>query len=168
MTFEELLKKTLKLEGGLKVHKNPTEPAITYAGIYRKAHPEWEGWKYIDRGETPPFELIKNFYYENFYKPLEPIESSAIRAAIFDMAVNAGLRTAIKLAQRVVGVTPDGIVGPKTAQALNSYGEDNFLRDYTLSRIAFYTELANREPKRYALYLRGWVNRALEVLKWAS
>ena len=54
MTFEKALEKVLQLEGGLKLHKNPTENFETYAVIYRKAHPNWEGWKYLDRGLEPP------------------------------------------------------------------------------------------------------------------
>jgi len=166
--FKDALAKVLELEGGLKLHRNPTEDAETYAGIYRKAHPEWEGWIYIDRGELPPFELVEKFYYDNFYKPLEKVESEKIRDLLFEAAVNMGIRQAVKLAQRVLGVKADGILGPITLSALNSADPEDFVKDYTLARIAFYTALANRNPSRYGLYLRGWINRTLEALSWVS
>jgi len=168
VAFKEVLQKVLELEGGLKLHRNPTEQAETYAGIYRKAHPEWEGWRYIDKGEMPPFELVEKFYYENFYKPFEGIESEKIKDILFETAVNVGVKQAVKLAQRVLGVKTDGILGPKTLSALNSVNPEEFIKDFTLARIAFYTALANKNPKRYALYLRGWINRALEAMSWAS
>jgi len=169
MSFDEILKQVLKFEGGLKLHKNPTEDMETYAGIYRKAHPEWEGWKWIDRGERPPFDLVKQFYYENYYKPFENIENDKVRALLFETAVNLGVRQAVKIAQRLLGLSTDGIIGPKTLKALNSVNPDDFLRDYTLARIAFYTSLANKNPKRYGIYLRGWINRALEAMSlWVS
>ncbi|WP_457679454.1 putative peptidoglycan-binding domain-containing protein [Thermovibrio sp.] len=167
MAFKEALKKVLQLEGGLKLHKNPTEDLETYAGIYRKAHPEWDGWQYIDRGEIPPFELVESFYYNNFYKPFEKVESEKIRDLLFETAVNLGIRQTVKLAQKVLGVPADGILGPITLNALSVNPED-FARDFTIARIAFYTALANRNPRRYGLYLRGWVNRALEALSWVS
>jgi lysozyme family protein len=166
--FKETLEKVLQFEGGLKLHRNPTEDAETYAGIYRKAHPEWEGWAYIDRGKLPPFELVEKFYYDNYYKPFEAVKSDKIRDLLFETAVNTGLRQAIKLAQRVLGVKADSILGPITLSALNSIKPENFVKDYTLARIAFYTALANRNPRRYGIYLRGWINRTLEALSWVS
>jgi len=168
MTFEKVLKKVLELEGGLKLHKNPTENFETYAGIYRKAHPEWDGWKYIDKGLKPPFELVKNFYYENYWKPFEEVKDERIKALLFETAVNLGVRQTVKLAQKVLGVNVDGILGPKTLSALNSVNPEDFIRDFTLARVAFYTALANKNPKKYSIYLRGWINRTLEALSWAS
>ena len=169
MSFEKALNKVLQLEGGLTLHKNPTEKAETYAGIYREEHPNWEGWTYIEKGLTPPFELIKNFYYENFYKPFEKIENENIRDLLFEFSVNASLRTAVKLLQKVVGAKPDGIIGEKTLEKLNQYltenTEEDFIKDFTLARIAFYTSLANKNPKRYGIYLRGWINRSLKALE---
>ena len=170
MSFEKALEKVLQLEGGLVLHKNPTEKAETYAGIYREEHPNWEGWNYIDNGQTPPFELVKDFYYENFYKPFEKIENETIRDLLFEFSVNASVRTAIKLLQKVVGAKSDGIIGEKTLQKLNEYltekDEEDFIKDFTLARIAFYTNLVNKNPKKYGLYLRGWINRSLEAMSW--
>ena len=168
MSFEKALEKVLELEGGLRLHKNPTENFETYAGIYRKAHPEWEGWKYIDKGLEPPFELVKEFYYENYWKPFEEVEDENIKTLLFETAVNLGVKQTVKLAQKVLDVKVDGILGPKTLKVINSADPEDFIRDFTLARIAFYTALANRNPKKYALYLRGWINRTLEALSWVS
>ena len=172
MSFEKALEKVLQLEGGLKLHKNPTEKAETYAGIYRKEHPYWEGWEYIDKGLTPPFELVEKFYYENFYKPFEKIENETIRDLLFEFSVNAGIKTAIKLLQKVVGAKPDGILGNETLAKLDEYSqkhtEKNFIKDFTLARIAFYTGLANKNPQKYGLYLRGWINRSFKAMEELS
>jgi len=157
----------LEFEGGLKLHRNPGETADTYAGIYRKAHPEWPGWKYIDRGEEPPFSLVEEFYYENYWKPFEKVKDDRVKALLFETAVNVGVRQATKLAQKVLGVKVDGIFGPKTTEAINSVDPEDFIRDYTLARIAFYTALANKNPRRYGRFLRGWINRTLEAMSWA-
>lgn len=168
MDFKEALNKVIQLEGGLTLHKNPTEDFETYAGIYRKAHPDWEGWKYIDNGQIPPFSLVEDFYCENYWRPFEKIENSKIKALLFETAVNLGIIQTVKLAQKVIGVKVDGILGPKTLHAINSIEPEDFIRDFILLRIAFYTALANKNPQKYGLYLRGWINRALEVLSWVS
>jgi len=167
VAFKEALEKVLQLEGGLRLYRNPTEQAETYAGIYRKAHPDWVGWNYVDRGQNPPFGLIEKFYYENFYKHFEKIKSEKIRDLLFETAVNLGIKQTVKLIQRTLGLTADGILGPKTLSAINSVNSEEFIKDFTLTRIAFYTALTNRNPKRYAIYLRGWINRTLEALSWA-
>ena len=48
--------------------------------------------------------------------------------------MNAGTGTAAKLAQIVVGTTPDGKMGPKTLAALNNYDADLFLARYALAK----------------------------------
>ncbi len=166
--FEKALQKVLQFEGGLRLHRNPTEQYETYAGIYRKAHPNWEGWKYLDRGLESPFELVKEFYYENYWKPFEKVKDDQVKALLFETAVNLGVRQTIKLAQKVLGVKVDGILGPKTLEAMNSVDPKDFIRDFTLARVAFYTALANKNPKRYGIYLRGWINRTLEAMGWVS
>jgi len=166
MDFGKILNKVLDLEGGLKIHKNKGEKDITYAGIYRKAHPNWKGWKYIDKGEKPPFELVKSFYYQHFYKPFEKIKSDKIKALLFETAVNVGLRRAIKLAQITVDTKDDGILGPITLSKINNFDEEKFLKYFTLNRIHFYTSLANKKPKRYGIFLRGWINRAFDSLNF--
>ncbi len=162
--FEEHFQRVVQLEGGFILHKNPKEKEMTYAGIYRSAYPNWEGWHYIDRGEIPPTELVRRFYYENFYKALEPIEDDEIRFSIFEFAVNAGFRKVIKIAQAVLGVTIDGILGPKTLSALNSANPEDFKKSFLIARIKYYLELSNRDPKRYGIYLRGWLNRAFKAI----
>jgi lysozyme family protein len=168
VAFKEALQKVLQLEGGLRLHRNPTEDTVTYAGIYRKAHPDWRGWAYIDRGKEPPFELVEDFYYSNFYKPFEQVKDEKVRDLLFETAVNLGVRQTVRLAQRVLGVPTDGILGPQTLSAINGVSPKEFIKDFTLTRIAFYTALANKNPRKYALYLRGWINRALEALSWVS
>ncbi len=157
--FETHFQKVIQLEGGFRLIQNPNEKAKTYAGIYRISHPNWEGWEFIDRDESPPTEMVRKFYYENYYKRLEEIKDPQVRFIIFEFAVNAGLKKAIKLAQAVVGTSPDGIIGPKTISALNSTLPLDFIKSYLLARIKHYLDLANKDPKRYGIYLRGWLNR---------
>jgi lysozyme family protein len=59
--------------------------------------------------------MVRDFYRRNFWDKVkgDELEKQVVAEAIFDFAVNAGLRTAAKLAQLVVGATPDGIIGTK-------------------------------------------------------
>lgn len=159
--FEKAFKKVIELEGGYTVHQNQTESEITYAGIYRKAHPKWSGWEYIDKREVPPTQIIREFYYENFYKAYEELEPN-IAFVMFESSVNMG-STAIKLAQRICKIADDGVAGPKTIVALSLCEPKDFLYSFTIARITYYNHLAKKE--QYKPYLRGWINRSLQSME---
>ena len=151
-------------EGGYVLHTVAGDRGgMTYAGIARNFHPSWQGWKVIDRGETPPAELVRQFYRSNFWAPLrlDDVAHQEVAGNLFDFGVNAGLGTAAKLAQLVVGVTPDGKVGAKTLSALNAIDPDLFVARYALAKIARYRDIVvkNRTQQRF---LVGWLNRALK------
>lgn len=165
--FDKSFKFVMDLEGGYKLHKNPTEETNTYAGIYRAAHPSWEGWIFIDEGLNPPVDLVKNFYKEEFWNKL-PIRNEIVRAMLFEYGVNAGIGKAVKLLQKIVGTTVDGALGPKTEAATLAVPVDQLVDKYTIAKVEMYTGLANGNPRKYNLYLRGWMNRALKSYKWLN
>ena len=151
-------------EGGYVLHTVAGDRGgMTYAGIARNFLPSWQGGKVIDQGETPPAELVRQFYRSNFWAPLrlDEVEHQEVAGNLFDFGVNAGRGTAAKLAQLVVGVTPDGKVGAKTLSALNAIDPDLFVARYALAKIARYRDIVvkNRTQQRF---LVGWLNRALK------
>lgn len=161
--FEKAFNTVIELEGGFTLHKNKTESAVTYAGIYRKAHPSWEGWEYIDKNQTPPTQMVREFYYEKFYKQFVTLDPK-IAFILFECSVNMGA-TAIKLAQRTLGIVDDGVFGAKTELALIQSEPDKFILNFTIARIVYYNYLAKKE--QYKPYLRGWINRAVTTLEFA-
>lgn len=151
-------------EGGYVLHTvKDDRGGMTYAGIARAFHPNWPGWRVIDQGETPPADLVRQFYRSNFWHPLrlDEVEHQDVAGNIFDFGVNAGLGTAAKLAQLVVGATPDGKIGAKTLQALNTIDPDLFVARYALAKIARYRDIVakNRTQQRFLI---GWLNRTLK------
>ena len=154
-------------EGGYVMHTvKDDRGGATYAGIARAFHPNWQGWRFIDQGESPPADLVRQFYRSQFWHPLrlDEVTHQEVAANIFDFSVNAGISTAAKLAQLVAGTTPDGKIGAKTLQALNAIDPDLFVARYALAKIARYRDIVtgNRTQQRF---LVGWINR---VLKGAS
>ena len=151
-------------EGGYVLHTvKDDRGGMTYAGIARAFHPNWPGWRVIDQGETPPADLVRQFYRSNFWHPLrlDEVEHQDVAGNICDFGVNAGLGTAAKLAQLVAGTTPDGKIGAKTLQALNTIDPDLFVARYALAKIARYRDIVtkNRTQQRFLL---GWLNRTLK------
>jgi lysozyme family protein len=160
--------KTIADEGGYQLTDIPGDRGgQTYAGIARKPNPDWAGWKFIDRkdfGSATP--LVREFYKLNFWDRIrgDELANQAIAETIFNFAVNTGTSVAIKLAQLIVGTTPDGAIGPKTVERLNVCTAEKFLPAYALAKISRYAQICNKD-RGQSKFLLGWINRTLAGLK---
>ena len=83
---------------------------------------------------------------------------AGIDLCVFDFAVNAGVRTAVRLLQEVVGVTTDGSVGPITLAAVDACAPERVIRQFAEKRLAYYRSLAD-----YDAFGRGWSMRTAAV-----
>ncbi|MBE2985563.1 peptidoglycan domain protein [Campylobacter sp. RM12920] len=163
------------------LHKNPTEEAYTFMGIYEKAHPSWGGWVMVHemiriKGKDLKaaskilmqneflLDLVAKFYKERFWDRmrLDEIESQLKANEIFIFGVNVGCRVAIKTAQRVAGVINDGYMGEQSIAAINRIDEAVFDRAYDDLELAYYDRPIERNPS-FRIYARGWRKRALAV-----
>ncbi len=88
---------------------------------------------------------------------------SAITFQLWDFAINAGKKRAIIELQQVAGVTTDGIIGPKTIEAVNALDLNDVLLSLTAERLKFYTSLGT-----WSTYGKGWTNRVADNLKYAA
>lgn len=154
-------------EGGYVLTNAPNDRGgMTYAGISRRAHPKWEGWKYIDRGETPPVELVRDFYYKEFWWPIkgDMIEDQKVAEAIYTFAVHGGQRTASIMAQVAAGATPDGKIGQKSVASINAMSPARFRERFCIAMITRYRDICVRD-KTQRQWIIGWLNRALKVVE---
>lgn len=158
-------------------------------------HPEVEGGYTVDSGGPTNYGITQNtldaFNKKNGYssmnvKDITPDDAKfvaqkqyfedpkldtlpdRIGVAAFDYSINSGPHQAIKDLQRVVGVKPDGQLGPDTKKAINSYidqnGEDSLLHNYTERRAILMHSLIIGNPSKYGSYANGWATR-LQNLK---
>ena len=103
----------------------------------------------------------KELYYERYWKPMGLWNIWTNHAAvleIFDMGVNAGKRRAIRMAQKIVGVKADGILGVITGTAIDKYKNRYFVNDYKKARKEYYKHIAEIRPQNKK-FLQGWLNR---------
>lgn len=162
--FLPAYERMIKNEGGYKLHAVADDRGgQTYAGISRRNWPSWPGWKDIDAGREPEADLVRRFYRIQFWEPIkgDAISSQQVAQTVFDFAVNAGVRTAVILAQTVLGTTPDGKLGPKTLAAINAFDAELFMARYALAKIARYAEIVRRD-RTQSKFLLGWINRTLK------
>ena len=170
--FQTALTQTLAHEGGYQA--NPNDPGNynsrgelvgTNWGI---SAPRLE--KHL--GRPPTAEDMKSLpiglaaeIYRDYWTAIrgDEIESARVAGLLFDMAVNHGPRSAIRLAQRVAGVKADGKIGPVTLAAINAKGEAEMVGRLIGERIGLYRAIIRRRPNM-AVFLRGWIRRAESFL----
>jgi lysozyme family protein len=156
-------------EGGYVLHDvKGDRGGQTYAGIARNMNPQWPGWAFIDRGATPPSQMVRDFYRAGWWEPIrgDHIAHQSVAASIFNFAVNTSAygrpAVAVKLAQLVVGATPDGVFGPRTLAAVNAMDPRLFEALYALAKIARYRDIVARDRSQIK-FLLGWLNRSLKA-----
>jgi lysozyme family protein len=72
---------------------------------------------------------------------------------VFDAAINSGPGRSVKQLQRVLGVTEDGKLGPKTLGALERVNVATVASEFLDERESFYDGLGQ------AKFSKGWQNR---------
>lgn len=118
-------------------------------------------------------EEAENIYREWFWYPsgVEALNSKDLANRVFALAVNAGIKPAVRVLQKAVNqsgysLEVDGVLGPKTANASNSIDERQVLPDFRLAALGFYLELLGLEIRRvrrtqFNSFSVGWIRRAL-------
>jgi len=90
----------------------------------------------------------------------DKILNEYVAESIFDFAVNVGVKTASKLAQKVVYTEIDGVIGNKSITNINLTKQNVFIPSYKLEKIGYYLMIAKRR-KSNEKFLIGWIKRAL-------
>lgn len=166
--FKYALSKTLKWEGGYQA--NPNDPGNynqnkelvgTNHGISAPALEE-----HLMRPVT--VEDMKGLsvdvaaeIYRTYWQSIrgDEIRDHRVAALIFDMAVNHGVASAVRLIQRVMGLRPDGRMGPMTISWINGADAEALIKKAVAARIALYERIIARRPAM-RVFRRGWLRRA--------
>jgi lysozyme family protein len=154
MNFERAFERLIGHEGGYA--NDPNDPGgETKFGISRRSHPGED-----IAGMT--LERARSIYLRDYWGPAGcDTVPDGVRFDLFDMAVNSGVKAAIKTLQRAVGETADGILGPLTLQAVQSMAPSRVVARFCGSRLLFMTDLKN-----WPHHGRGWARRiALNLME---
>lgn len=157
---------------------------------------EWEGKFSLhphDRGGTTNFGVTQTVYSEYLGRPASVEEvrlmprahavriyrsrywdkpgigrlPEALQAVVFDMAVNMGPKTAIRLLQQTLNglgraVATDGVIGKITsgvaARAVADLGAGAVVNAVCDRRAQYYRNIVARDPSQ-AVFERGWLRR---------
>jgi lysozyme family protein len=141
----------IKIEGGLV--KLPDGAGLTNMGLTQKTYPDLD---IEDLTIEQATRIYKLDWWDKMY--LDKINSQEVANHLLDHAVNSGIKPAVKVLQKMLNVSQDGIMGAITIDAINKHTNDYlFICNYKLEIIRWYKNLARKPKNRDFLYL--WVSR---------
>ena len=158
--FDKIFDYLLKVEGGYTDDKHDKGGKTKY-GITEEDARDF-GYKGDMQDLTKDF--AKSIYLKKYYlgNKLDKVVNDKVALSICDWTVNSG-KTGKKKAQIVANkfgsnLTVDGIIGPKTVEAINKINPETFLKEYHEMQRNFYKYLVSKD-KTQQDFLTGWLNR---------
>lgn len=155
MKFDDAFERLIGHEGGYTDGRGDPGGKTKY-GISSRAYP----------GEdiaNMTLERAKAIYFRDYWGPAGcDSVPEGVRFDLFDMAVNAGVKTAIKTLQKAVGETVDGVLGPRTLQAAQSMPAVRVVARFNGARLAALTSLPT-----WPAFGKGWARRIASNLEQA-
>lgn len=155
MNFDQAFERLIGHEGGYV--DDPRDPGgETNWGISKRSYPS-------EDIKNMTIERAKLLYKRDYWGPAGcDAVPDHVKFDLFDTAVNSGTTTAVRLLQNAVGAAPDGQLGPRTLQAINSMHPAQLLARFNGWRLAF---MAN--TPQWSTFNRGWARRIAANLKEA-
>ena len=157
--FDAALQHVLQSEGGFVNH--PSDPGgMTNLGVTARTWEDWIGHTPSEKEmrELTP-EKVAPLYKRKYWDAIKGDDlPSGVDYCVFDCAVNSGPGRAAKMLQEVVGVKPDGGIGPLTLAAVKAMDPIELISKYADKRLQFWQGLTT-----FATFGRGWTRRGNEV-----
>ena len=156
--FDEIIEVVLHHEGGYV--NDPKDPGgETNFGIAKRSHPDVDIKNLTKEGAK---EIYKEHYWDRNKVESLPEE---LRHIFFDMCVNQGRGTAVRILQRAcnakgANLAIDGGMGPGTKGAIETYKPS--LERVRCYRLKHYYDLVNKKPEQER-FLYGWYKRAISI-----
>ena len=107
--------------------------------------------------------VLKPHYWDRWRA--DHIKSQKVANILVSWVWGSGVH-GIKIPQTALNVTADGIVGPKTLEAVNARNPDEFFETIYQLRVKYFQDICIQRPANNK-FLKGWLNR-LEALKTFS
>ena len=162
--YEKLTPFILKWEGGFSDHPADRGGA-TFCGVtlstYRQfinAQATAEDLRKMTKDQW------KKIFIHGYWWPWKAsnIVSQGVANVCVDWAWASGPGTSILRVQRLLGVDADGIVGPRTLDAINSASPRELFDRIIQARLKFVEDIVQRDPSQ-RVFLRGWKNRINDI-----
>ncbi|MBR4681958.1 MAG: hypothetical protein IKP06_01455 [Elusimicrobiaceae bacterium] len=104
-------------------------------------------------------EVLKTLFWDRW--KADQIINASIALMLVDFVWASG-SYGITVPQKAIGVTADGVVGPKTLAAINARDPRQLFDLLKKERLAYIERICKARPKNYK-YRTGWLNRLNDI-----
>jgi len=104
--------------------------------------------------------VLKPHYWDRW--KADDIKSQSVANILVDWVWASGAH-GIKIPQRLLGVSVDGIVGPKTLAAVNARNPRELFDMIKIARFDFIEDICRKRPANNK-FKRGWMNRINDLM----
>lgn len=101
------------------------------------------------------FEAVLKQYWDRWQA--DKIQNQSVANILVDWVWGSG-KWGIIIPQRILGLTSDGIVGPKTIEKINSMNQSELFRLIFQEREKFLENIVKNNPSQKR-FIKGWKNR---------
>ena len=132
----------------------------TRYGLLDRWHPDLVQAGFYTTDAQTALTMADAAYRTGYWNPIQgdAINSNTVAAQLLSIGVNDSPHEAVWIAQGVLGLNQDGVLGPMTLSALNNQDPDTFLASFNAAAKAYYRQVVVEEPQK-AGDLQGWLNR---------
>lgn len=161
--FQKSLDCILKAEGGFTDdfrdpgnHLSDGRAGCTNMGVTQAAWEEYVGHKVsIADMKSLTKEQVGKFYKSKYW---DRVQADALPIGLdflaTSFAINAGVGSSAKLLQKCINAIPDGMIGPRTLQAIAGVNSKELIEKFSEAKEHYYQTL-----KTFPIYGEGWINR---------
>lgn len=164
--FDKAFEEVIGVEGGYSNHPDDRGGPTNY-GITQDVLASYRG-KPVTANDVKNLSLqeAKLIYRARYWNPLgcDQIKSGIIASLLFDQGVNRGISAAAKTMQMILNVTADGMIGPKTIEALNAKADKNLAVAFIFASQESYARIVQNNPSQ-AVFLVGWLRRTHKLFE---
>lgn len=171
--YQNIIPFIMKWEGGLS--KNPNDYYAKFpvdsSGYHTNKGIAWKVFSSVYGSDANAKKRWYNitpqdwavFYKKNYWDKMQGdlIKSQRIADVLVNWAWGSGTSIPSKAIQRIVGVTPDGVIGAKTVKAINEGNEAQIFAKLQKANLDFFDNLT-KKPE-YSMFKTGWDNRLKDL-----
>lgn len=156
MEFDQAFHQLLGHEGGFVDHPSDPGGATCWGITERVARANG----YTGPIRSLPVEMAKAIYRKDYWDAVRADEvPQVVRYALFDAAVNSGVKQAVKWLQRALGVAEDGVIGAATLAAAKAEDGQAIKAKMLSARLQFMTGLPT-----WPAFGKGWSRRIASLM----
>ena len=103
------------------------------------------------------FQIVRRLYWDHW--EADKIVSQELAEQVVDFYFHSGM-SATRQIQKLLHVTPDGLIGPKTLEALKYANSHQLCSQIKRARLDFLLKLSRKD--KYGAFAYGWLRRLVD------